>query len=369
MTKIPTGTVTFLFTDIEGSTQFWERYPQWMRGAFARQEAILRASIAAHDGYPYKMIGDAFQVAFATAHQAVAAAIEAQHALSAEPWGEPGPLQVRMALHTGVTEERSDDYVGPELNRVARLLNAGYGGQILLTQTTYDLIRDSLPPGIGLIDLGEHQLKDLVRPEYVHQLTASGMPADFPPLKTSQAQTQAELPRERVAVLPFTNISADPADEYFADGMTEELISSVSKTKGLRVIARTSVMRYKATGKSIAEIGRELNVGSVLEGSVRKSGDKIRVTVQFVETSNEEPRWSQDYDREISDVFAIQSDIAQRVAEALREQVLGGTSVVEEDRATNSTGSVHQLFARQAALEQEDRGRSQERNRVLRRRT
>src|SRR4030095_16931794 len=126
------------------------------------------------------------------------------------------------------------------------------------------------------------------------------------------------LPRDRVAVLPLANISADAADEYFADGMTEELISSVSRTKGLRVIARTSVMRYKASSKSIAEIGRELNVGSVLEGSVRKAGNKVRISVQFVDTSNEEPHWSQDYDREIEDVLEIQSDIAQRVAEALR---------------------------------------------------
>ena len=314
----------------------WELHPEWMRGAFARQEAILRAVIAAHDGYPYKMIGDAFQVAFSTAHQAATAALEAQHLLNSEPWGEPGPLRVRMALHTGVTEERSDDYVGPALNRVARLMSAGYGGQILLTQTTYDLVRDGLPTGSNLIDLGEHLLKDLVRPERVYQLVASGLPSVFPPLKTPQASVKADLPRDRVAVLPFTNISANQADEYFADGMTEELISSVSKTKGLRVIARTSVMRYKAAGKSIAEIGRELNVGSVLEGSVRKAGDKIRVTVQFIETSSEEPRWSQEYDREISDVFAIQSDIAQKVAEAVLEHVRGGAPGVEERKATDS---------------------------------
>jgi TolB-like protein/Tfp pilus assembly protein PilF len=136
--------------------------------------------------------------------------------------------------------------------------------------------------------------------------------------------------------LPFTNISHDPADEYFADGMTEEIISSVSKTKGLRVIARTSVMRYKGAPKAIAEIGRELNVGNILEGSVRKAGDKIRISVQFVETENEEPRWSQVYDREISDVFAIQSEIARKVAEALREHVLGGAPRREEPKATSS---------------------------------
>ncbi|MGE5250994.1 MAG: tetratricopeptide repeat protein, partial [Bacteroidota bacterium] len=128
--------------------------------------------------------------------------------------------------------------------------------------------------------------------------------------------------RDRVAILPLVNIGRDPGDEYFADGLTEEIISRVSQTKGLRVIARTSVMRYKGTSKSIAEIGRELNVGSVLEGSLRKAGDRVRVSVQLVDTSSEEPGWSQEYDRQVTDVFAIESDIAHNVAEALREHVL-----------------------------------------------
>ena len=142
MTNHPSGTVTFLFTDIEGSTQLWERYPEAMKVAHARHEIIIRQAVAAHGGYAYKMIGDAFQVAFETAPEALATALDAQRALHAEPWGETGPLRVRMALHTGVTEERGDDYVGPSLNRVARLLGAGYGGQVLLTQPVYDLVRD-----------------------------------------------------------------------------------------------------------------------------------------------------------------------------------------------------------------------------------
>jgi TolB-like protein/class 3 adenylate cyclase/tetratricopeptide (TPR) repeat protein len=342
MTNIPTGTVTFLFTDIEGSTQLWQQHPEAMAQALERHHALLSQAIEAYDGYVFQIIGDAFCAAFHKPLNGLQAALAAQRALNQADWGEIGSLKVRMALHTGAVEvqpgeKTSGEYVsGITLSRAARLLSAGHGGQILLTQTTCDLVRDGFLPGIGLIDLGEHRLKDLVLPEHVHQLTASGLPADFPPLKAYQAPDIARLPRDRVAVLPFTNISQDSSDEYFADGMTEELISSVSKMQGLRVIARTSVMRYKATRKSIAEIGRELNVGSVLEGSVRKAGDMIRVTVQFVETSDEEPRWSQDYDRQISDVFAIQSDIAMKVAEALREHVLGGLPRLEERKATNS---------------------------------
>ena len=181
---LPSGTVTFLFTDIESSTQLWEQHPDAMKAAYARHESILRESVAAHNGYAYKMIGDAFQVAFETAPAALAAALRAQRALHAEPWPADSPLRVRMALHTGVTEERGDDYVGPALNRVARLLGVGHGGQVLLTQPVYDLVRDDVPHGAELRDLGEHRLKDLVRPEHIYQLTALDLPSDFPPLKT-----------------------------------------------------------------------------------------------------------------------------------------------------------------------------------------
>jgi TolB-like protein/Flp pilus assembly protein TadD len=126
------------------------------------------------------------------------------------------------------------------------------------------------------------------------------------------------LDRYRIAVLPFANISADPEDEYFSDGMTEELISKLSRLHDLTVIARTSIMQYKETGKSVAEIGRELEVGTILEGSVRKAGDRLRITAQLVDVASQGHLWSQDYDRQLDDVFAIQSDVAQHVAQALQ---------------------------------------------------
>jgi predicted ATPase/class 3 adenylate cyclase/DNA-binding CsgD family transcriptional regulator len=187
-TTLPSGTVTFLFTDIEGSTSLWEHDPQAMQRAFARQEAIVREAMAAHGGYVYKMVGDAFQVAFSTASAALAAALAAQRVLHAEPWGPVGVLRVRMALHTGVTEERGDDYVGPELNRIARLLSAGHGGQVLLSGATADLVRDHLPEGVTLRDLGQHTLRGLVRAEHVYQAVAQGLPADYPALKAADAR-------------------------------------------------------------------------------------------------------------------------------------------------------------------------------------
>lgn len=184
MVTLPTGTVTFLFTDIEGSTSRWEDNPEAMQVALARHDQLLREIILAHAGSVFKTIGDAFCAAFSTAQEALAAACAAQRALHAEDWCLAEPLRVRMALHTGAAEERDGDYFGPPLNRVARLLSAGHGGQILLSCVVQELIRDQLPTGTELRDLGEHRLKDLIRPEHIFQLVIFHLPSDFAALKT-----------------------------------------------------------------------------------------------------------------------------------------------------------------------------------------
>ncbi len=145
------------------------------------------------------------------------------------------------------------------------------------------------------------------------------------------------LDNQRIAILPLANISPDTRDEYFTDGMTEELISAASKIRGIGVIARTSIMRYKGTAKPIAEIGKELGVGALLEGSVRKAGSKVRITVQLVNAKTEEPIWSQAYDRELVDVFALQSEIAQRIARSLKVRVLRSEKLGLEKSPTDNT--------------------------------
>jgi predicted ATPase/class 3 adenylate cyclase len=180
----PTGTVTFLFTDIEGSTKLWEAHPEEMRVALARHDALMREAIVSTHGHVFKTVGDAFCAAFAMAPDAVSAALKVQTALNTEPWPEETPIKVRMALHTGTVETRDGDYFGPPLNRVARLLPIGYGGQTLLSQTTYLLSRDSLPDAVSLRDLGAHRLKDLALSELVYELQDPDLPCDFPPLKS-----------------------------------------------------------------------------------------------------------------------------------------------------------------------------------------
>jgi predicted ATPase/class 3 adenylate cyclase len=181
------ATLTFLFTDIEGSSQPWDRHPEAMRHSLARHDALLRNAIEAHGGQVFKTIRNQFCAAFATAPDALAAALAGQRALHAEPWPLPAPLRARMALYTGTAEAREGDYFGAPLNRVARLLAAAHGSQILLALTTTELARDQLPEGADLRDLGERRLQDRIRPERVSQLVVPDLPAEFPPLRLLEA--------------------------------------------------------------------------------------------------------------------------------------------------------------------------------------
>ncbi len=188
MPELPSGTVAFLFTDIEGSTALWERDQAAMAAAINRLLILLRAAIETHHGVHFKTVGDAVQAAFPTVRDAVAAALDAQVDLRNEAWEATGPLRVRMGIHLGAATPRDGDYLAPALNRLSRLLSAGYGGQVLLTQAAAQLARDNPPPGASLRDLGEHRLRDLHQPEVVFQLLHPGLPDDFPPLKTLDMQ-------------------------------------------------------------------------------------------------------------------------------------------------------------------------------------
>jgi predicted ATPase/class 3 adenylate cyclase len=182
--KPPSGTITFLFTDIEGSTRRWDEQPEAMKHALARHDAVLRECIDRHGGHVFKTVGDAFHAAFAAAPDAARAAVAGQRALSAAEWGGA----VRMALHTGTADERDGDYFGPTLNHLSRLRDAAHGGQVLLSGVTADLVRDHLPDGVQLRDLGEHRLRDVARTWQVYQAAIPGLPADFPGLRTLAAR-------------------------------------------------------------------------------------------------------------------------------------------------------------------------------------
>ncbi len=334
--------MTFLFTDIEGSTRLWETQHAAMQTALPRHDALVRHCITTHAGHVFKTGGDAFCAAFHTAAEALAAALEAQRALHRERWPDSVKIRVRMALHTGAVEARDGDYFGPPLNRVARLLSAGHGGQTLLSESTHDLCRDHLPPLATAKALGEHGLKDLARREAVFQLCHPDLPQSFPPLKTESAPLDKETPS--IAVLPFVNMSRDEDNEYFADGLSEELLNVLAKIRGLRVASRTSAFFFKGKDVDIPTVAQKLNVATVLEGSVRKSGKRVRITAQLVQVASDSHLWSETYDRELDDIFAVQDDIAQSVVKELRAALLGeglsatATAEAKADVQAASTG-------------------------------
>ena len=185
MVELPTGTVTFLFTDLEGSTRLWEEHPEAMRAALARHDEILRGAIEQHGGVVFSEMGDGMAAAFASAGDALAAVLDAQLGLGSFEWGETGPLRARMGLHTGEGDLRPDgQYVNQPLNRCARLMAIAHGGQVVVSESVESLVRGALPADVGLVPLGEHRLRDLTRAIGVFQVTHPGLVREFPPLRS-----------------------------------------------------------------------------------------------------------------------------------------------------------------------------------------
>jgi predicted ATPase/class 3 adenylate cyclase len=184
MHYLPTGTVTFLFTDIEGSTRLLQQLGDRYSRVFEECRRLLRAAFQEWNGHEVDTQGDAFFVAFARATDAVSAAVDGLHALAVHSWTEDVVVRVRMGLHTGEPQLSSEGYIGIDVHHGARVMSAGHGGQVLLSQATRDLVVHQLPGGVSLRDMGEHRLKDLQRPVHLFQLVIAGLPADFPSLKT-----------------------------------------------------------------------------------------------------------------------------------------------------------------------------------------
>ena len=187
MPDAPTGTVTFLFSDIEGSTRLWEEHQGGMQSALQGHDRILRASVESHGGHVVKLTGDGVHAVFAGVADAVRAALDVQRRVGSEEWSIPEPLRVRIGVHTGEAEHRDGDYYGPTLNRAARLMAVANGGQVLVSLATEELVRDRLPTDAILVDLGEHRLRDLARPEQVFEVRPSSLEVVFPPLRTLDA--------------------------------------------------------------------------------------------------------------------------------------------------------------------------------------
>lgn len=302
--------VALMLTDMVGYTRLSQQDERRALRLLDDHNALILVSIDSHGGRVVKGTGDGFLVEFPSALQAVTCAVEIQHRVHDRNARNDAAdcFEVRIGLHVGDVVRREGDLFGDGVNIASRIEPLASPGGICLSQAVHAQVWNKMDR--PLISLGRKRLKNVDVPLEVF---AVSLPWDERPVLPS-----AELDPTRIAVLPLTSISSAPEDAYFAEGMTEELIYTLSKVRGLQVIAHTSVMGYKATGKPIREIGSELNVGSIVEGSVRTSGDRLRITVQLVDVASEAHLWSGRYDRQVMDVFEIQSEIATQVAGELR---------------------------------------------------
>jgi adenylate cyclase len=224
-------------------------------------------------------------------------------------------VYVRIGVHLGDVEPRGTDIFGDSVNVASRIEPLAEPGGVCISEPVFGQVRNKLPNRMEKLE--PRALKNLRFPIDVYKVTMPWEPG---------GGVVGALDRRRVAVLPLMNLIADPGEEYFADGMTEEIISAISRVRGLEVISRTSASQFKKTTKKVAEIGHELDVGTILEGSVRKAGNRVRIAVQLIDASTDQHLWAENYDRTLEDVFAIQSEIAQSVASRLR------VALLEEDK-------------------------------------
>jgi adenylate cyclase len=322
-----------MFTDIVGYTKLTQANEASALELLDAHQKLIRPILAKFGGQEVKTIGDAFLVEFGSALQATESAIEMQKVLHEYNESNQNKILIRIGIHVGDVVHRDGDVYGDAVNIASRIEPQAEGGGVCISEQVYDQVKNKL--SLPMVQLESVELKNIKDSIDVFRIVL--------PWNGEQSMAETGHDRRRIAVLPFANFSSDPNDEYFADGITEEIISTVSNIGELSVISRTSVMGYKGTAKKVREIGRELNVGSILEGSFRKAGNRIRITTQLIEVTNDRHVWSQSYDRELDDVFAVQSDIAKQVASALRVKILPNEVKQIEKAPTNST-EAHVLY-------------------------
>lgn len=302
-----------MFTDMVGFTARTQSDEKGTLELLREQEDLVRPLLETHHGRTVKSTGDGFLVEFPSALQATECAVEIQQRLHGRNLrAGVVPIELRIGIHLGDVEQRNEDIFGDAVNIASRVQPTADAGGVAISQQVFDQVRNKLH--LPLEKLEPKSLKGLRFPMDVYRVVF--------PWNAPTADGVETPPSNRIAVLPFANISPDPHDAYFSDGLTEELITVLSQLGGLRVIARTSVDPYKITPKSIPQVGADLGVSWVLEGSVRKAGNRLRIAVQLIDVRSQEHLWASTYDRELDDVFALQSEMAKQVADALKIQLL-----------------------------------------------
>jgi len=300
-----------MFTDMVGYTSLTQSNEAGTMKLLEEHREILRPCFAKHGGVEVKTIGDAFLVEFASSLDAVRCALEIQRRVSGDG-GLRARLRLRIGIHLGEVIHSGGDVYGDAVNVAARIEPLAEPGGVCISRQVFELVQNKVDAQFNR--QGMVELKNVRSPVEIYKTI---------PVAALARSTEMSSPlKMRVAVLPLDNFSPEAGDEYFADGLTEEMIGTLSKIRELSVISRTSVMQYKGKPKLIPDISRELNAGTILEGSVRKAGTRARVSIQMIDATEDRHLWAENYDRDLQDIFSVQSEIAGKVAEALKLELL-----------------------------------------------
>jgi adenylate cyclase len=312
-----------MVADVTGFSRLMERDESQ---TFARlrqlRDEVAHPKVAEHGGRIVKSTGDGFLAEFASVTAALRSALDIQREVVAREAGRSADTRIRLRIGINVGDIiiDGDDVAGDGVNIAARLESLAPPDGICISAHVREQLHDEL--GATLTDLGEQRLKNIARPIRAFAVTLAGQ-RGVPTAPSAPTPRCALADPPSIAVLPFVNLSGDEENEYFADGLAEELLNVLAKIRGLRVASRTSAFFFKGKGVDIPTVAQKLNVATVLEGSVRRSGQRIRITTQLIDAASDSHLWSEAYDRTLDDILAVQADIAHAVVEKLRAALLG----------------------------------------------
>ena len=309
--------VAILFADMTGYTSLMQENESLAREKRKKLKQALDESIQLYKGKTIQYYGDGSLSIFNSAIDAANSALHLQHLLLQSP-----AVDVRIGIHTGDVIIEDETIYGDGVNIASRIESLAPPGSILISEKVFDDVKNQ--QSIKTVELGFFELKNVKHPMRIHAISNDGI--KIPSRESLRGKTKS--PSNRLAVLPFVNMSADPENEYFSDGITEELLNSLTKVDGLQVTSRTSVFAFKGKNDDIRDIALKLNVDKILEGSVRKSGQRVRITAQLINAADGYHVWSENYDRELNDIFQVQDEISGIIANRLKENL----SIVEHSK-------------------------------------
>lgn len=324
-----------MFTDIVGFTAMMQEDERKAKEQVNRHRNVLEQYVLEHQGRILQHYGDGTLSIFGSAIEGVKCAVKVQQELQKNP-----KVPLRIGMHIGDIVYDNEGVYGDGVNIASRIQTLSVPGGVLISEKVYDEIRNQ--PELRSVHLGEFELKNVKRPVGVYAMHGEGLVIP----KTEEMRGKTEHSHNSIAVLPFVNMSSDLDNEYFSDGVTEEIINALTKVEGLQVTSRTSSFAFKGKNLDIREIGTKLNVSTVLEGSVRKAGDRIRITAQLIDVSSGYHFWSDIYNRKLEDIFELQDEIAKKIVEQLREKLEVGRATQPLVKSPTENLDAYNLYLR-----------------------